>query len=55
MKNYNLIIILIASSLVSLSGFFAHHEGHSPARIGDTAITETVHNTGFTEMTKVES
>lgn len=55
MKNYNLIILLIASSFVSLSVFYLQYEGHSPANIGYIAITETVHNTGFTEMTKVES
>ena len=53
MKNSNLIMLLMASSLVSLSAFSAHHEEHSPTKIGEVAITETAHSAGFTEMTKM--
>jgi len=53
MKNYNLLILLITSSLVSLSAFSAHHEELSPTKIGEVAITETAHSPGFTEMAKM--
>jgi|GEM_PF-2713369 len=53
MKNYKLLILLIASSFVSLSAFSTHHEGHSPAKIGDVTITETARGAGFTETTKM--
>ena len=53
MKNSNLIILLMTSSLVSLSAFSAHHEEHSSTKIGEVAITETAHSAGFTEMSKM--
>ena len=53
MKNSNLIILLMASSLVSLSAFSAHHEEHSSTKIGEVAITEIAHSAGFTEMKKM--
>ena len=53
MKNSNLITLLMASSLMSLSAFSAHHEEHSPTKIGEVAITEAAHSPGFIEMAKM--